>query len=279
MRANAVGLATNLGLAGAKLSVGVVAGSQALIADGFNSAGDVLATSISIVGYRFAQAPADDNHHYGHGNADSVAGLAVGIILLITGLYICLDGARALAAGRPEAPGILAAWVALVNAGVKEALYRYTRAVGERLNSPSILASARDHRADVVSAITVLGGVMGARAGMPWLDPICAVGVGVYIAWLAWEPVRANLGVLMDEAPPEVAAAIYEAARGADEVRAVGAARVHPMGSYYMVDIEIFVDGDLPLRVAHDIAHAVEERVKARVEHVREVHVHVNPTG
>ncbi|MCB9760517.1 MAG: cation transporter [Alphaproteobacteria bacterium] len=278
-RANAVGLGANVALAVAKFVVGTLAGSAALIADGFNSAGDIFATAVAWLGYQWAQRPPDDNHHYGHGNFETVAGLIVGAMLLATGLFITVDGAMKLAAGPTEPPEKLALAVAVATMVVKEALYRYTRAVGVRLNAPSLLASSRDHRADVFAGLAVFAGVMGARLGLPWLDPLAAVLIGLYIAAMAVEPIRDNISVLMGEAPEGIVEEIRRAARHVDAVREVDAIRVHQLGSYYMVDLDIFVDGGLSLYDAHDIAHAVRDRVRAEVGHVQEVKVHVNPTG
>lgn len=276
-RANLVGLLTNVGLTVLKLVVGVGAGSDALLADAFNSAGDILATAIGAVGYRLAQSPADEDHHYGHGNAESVAGLIIGAMLFGTGLFIALDGGVALWRDEAKVPAMAAAWAALGTVFVKEALYRYTRRVGEALNAPSLLASARDHRGDVLASSAVFLGVLGARAGLPWLDPLAAVLIGVTIMGLAVKPLRENFGVLMDESSPELAQAIAEVARKDPDVLGVDKVGVHTLGAYHVIDLEISVDGALRLTDAHTIAHRVADRVRDEVEHVREVKVHVNP--
>lgn len=276
-RVGAVALLVNLGLAIAKLGVGTWAGSAALVADGFNSAGDVLATTIGLIGYRYAQRPADDTHPFGHGNAESVAALIIGGTLLATGVFISIDGFRALVDGPRAAPDALAVVVAIATAGVKEVLARYTIRVGTHLNSPSMLASAADHRADVVIAITVAVGIVAARSGWTWLDPLAAVLVGLWIVRLAVPPVVSSFDVLMDAAPPGVDAAVREVALRHPEVRRVDRARVHSLGAYYVVDLEISVEASLSLHAAHFIAHDVEEQVLANVAHVREVRIHVNP--
>lgn len=278
-RANAIGLAVNVLLAVAKLVVGTIAGSAALVADGFNSAGDVLATTVATVGYVIGRQPPDENHHYGHGKVETVAGLIVGAMLLATGLFISIDGLITLLEGGREPPELLAAVVAAITVVTKEGLYRYVVRVGRRLNAPSLLASARDHRADVYAGVAVFAGVLGARTGLPWLDPLAAVIIGATIAWMAFEPVRENVGVLLDEVPAPLAEQIRFVARADEDVREVDHIRVHPLGSEYAVDFEIYVDGGLSLHAAHDIAHRVAERVAERVEHVRDVRVHVNPTG
>lgn len=277
VRANLVALAVNFGLAVAKLVLGSLAGSAAVVADGFNSAGDVIATSIGLVGYRMARTPADDAHPFGHGNAESLAGLIIGGILLATGGYVALDGLRALLSGPREAPELFALWVALGTAVTKELLYRYTAAVGKKTNSPALQASAVDHRADVLIALTVAAGVLGARWALPWLDPVAAIGVGLWITGLSVGPIRDNLATLLDESPAEATAAVRAVVAGHPGVLRVDRVRIHPLGHYQIVDLEIGVDPDATLRVAHALAHAVEDRIRAEVPHVAEVRVHVNP--
>lgn len=277
-RANAIGLLTNIGLAVAKLIIAVLSGSAALLADAFNSTGDIFATAVAYGGYTFAQRPPDHNHHYGHGNAESVAGLVVGAMLFATGVFISIDGGMKLAVGVTEPPEALALVMALATMAIKEALYRYTLAIGRALNAPSLLASCRDHRADVFVGLAVFLGVLGARLGAPWIDPLAAILIGVYIAGMAIAPLRHNAGVLMDEAPSEMAGTIRDVAAAEVGVRGVENVRVHPLGSYFMVDLEVGVQASLTVQDAHDIAHRVRDRVIAEVEHVREVKVHVNPS-
>jgi cation diffusion facilitator family transporter len=277
VRVTLVAILLNLALAAAKFSVGIAAGSEALVADGFNSAGDVVATIIGLAGYWYGRRPADEGHPFGHGNAESVAALVIGGILLATGVFVALDGLRALLAATPRVPEPLALGVALATAAIKEGLARATLAVGRRLNSPSLLASAADHRADVVIAFTVAAGIAGARMGVPALDPLAALLVGGWIVRLGITPVRSAFGVLMDAAPADVTAAARAVAERHPDVLRVDLARVHPLGSYYVVDLEIAVAPETSLRAAHAVAHQVEADIRAGVQHVREVRVHVNP--
>ena len=247
------------------------------VADGYNSAGDVVATGIALVGYRYARKPPDADHHYGHGNAESVAGLAIGGILLATGVFIAIDGTLTLCGGAYRTPGLPAVWAAIATAVIKEGLYRYTIRAGRRLRSPALLASARDHRADVFVALTVVGGLVGSHFDMPWLDPATAIVVGIYVASMAIEPLQSNLAVLMDSAPPELRDALRAAALEVPEVRDVPSVRVHPVGANFRADLEVCLDAELNLRDAHAIAHAVSDHLVAGEAAVVEVLVHVNP--
>ncbi|MEZ4238219.1 MAG: cation diffusion facilitator family transporter [Myxococcota bacterium] len=276
LRANLVGLAANVALAVAKFVVGALAGSAALVADGFNSAGDVLATAVATGAYRFGAVPPDDNHPYGHGNAESLAGLGIGLLLLATGAFVAWEGFRVLVEGPRPPPEPLAAAVALGTAAVKGALAVYVRRVGQQLNSPTLLASAADHRADVLIAIVVTAGIVGAQFGAPWLDPLAAALVGLWIVGVALTPIRENLATLMDESPPEIEQAVRDAVIH-PAVLAVGRARVHPLGSYYVVDLTVVVDGERSLREVHALGREIAAGVRERVPHVQEVRVHARP--
>lgn len=276
-RCNAVGLSANLGLACLKFTIGTLAGSQALIADGYNSAGDLVATGIAAAGYRYAQRPADADHPFGHGNADNLAGLVVGAILFSTGVFVTLEGARELVTGTYEVPGSSALVAIGVTAAVKEALFRYTTRVGREVGSQALLASARDHRADVWIAGAVFAGVLGARAGLPWLDPAAAAAIGGYIAFMAWKPIRENLGVLMDESPPELTERIRLVALEDPEAFEVRRVRCHPLSGHYLVDLVIALDGSVTLDHAAEVARRVEQTIATRFEEVDEVTAQVVP--
>ena len=203
-----------------------------------------------------------------------------GIVAFVdVGVKVTIEGARALIRGVSEPPGALALVVAVGTAAVKEGLFRYTTAVGKEVHSPALLASARDHRADVFIAITVFAGILGARIGLPWLDPAAACAIGAYIAWMAWEPIRENFGVLMDEAPEGARERIFDLARSDPDVREAGEIRVHPLGGSWVVDLVLYVDGDRSLHEAHDIARRVQDLVRSEIPEVLDVRAHVKPTG
>jgi cation diffusion facilitator family transporter len=279
VRANVIGIGLNTMLTVLKFVVGSLAASEALVADGFNSAGDIFATGIGFTGYLYARKPADEDHHYGHGNAESVAGLIIGGVLLATGVFIFLEGVRVVVGGKAVAPGVPALWIAALTMVVKEGLYRYTTHVGRKLNSPSLLASARDHRADVFIALTVFAGILAARLGVPVLDPGAALLVGLWIVGMSIQPIRANVAILMDQAPKELRQRVRRVAISDPDVREVEEVRIHPVGPYMVIDLEIYLDGSLSLHAAHDVAHRVGDRVRSEIEHVQDVKVHVNPTG
>ncbi len=277
VRANVLGLSANILLMVLKFVYGSLAGSEALLADGFNSAGDILATSIAFTAYIYAKKPADADHHYGHGNAENVAGLIIGGMLFATGVFIVIQSFLALVNGHYQSPAMPAVYVAIATIVIKEWLYHYATWAGKKVKSAALMASARDHRADVFVGIVVLVGIIAARVSVPWLDPFSAILVGFYIAWMAIEPVVSNMNILMDRAPVQLRGQIRKIVLSMPEVKGVRDIRVHPVGNELNVDLEIGLDEDLTLHDAHETAHEVEERVMQGIEDVVEVSVHVNP--
>ena len=278
MSVQLIALLANIGLAVLKFSVGAVANSRALIADAFNSAGDIIATFVAWLAFRYGKRPPDADHHYGHQNAEALAGLLLGAMLCATGAFICIEGVLGVLQDRqPEAPSELAIWAACITAAVKEVLYRVSIRVGRKTRSPTLLASARDHRADVVSGLVALVGIFIARNGYPAVDALAGIAIGVYILFLGFEPVRNNTGILMHAAPPELTERAGALARVVRGVRDVHRVRVQPLGGTFRMDMSIGVDGQLSVTAAHDLAHDVEDAIRAGLPEVQEVHVHVEP--
>lgn len=279
MSVQLVALLANLALAALKFTVGHLAGSRALVADGFNSAGDVLATFGAWVAYRYARRAPDSNHPYGHDNAEALAGLLIAGMLLATGAFIAIDGidtelSAGPAAEAPEASALVAAGITIAT---KLGLWVASRRVGLRTNSPTLLASARDHISDVVIGMAAFAGIALARLGAPAIDGVTAIAIGVWITFLGFRPLRENLGILMHEAPSGQAERAREIGRRVNGAVDVGEVRVQPLGGQYRIDLVLLVEGTISVSAAHVIAHDVEDAIRAELDHVREVYVHVEP--
>ncbi len=273
-----IALLANIALALLKFTVGSIANSRALIADAFNSAGDVLATFVAWLAFRYGLKPPDEDHHYGHQNAEAMAGLLLGGVLCATGAFICIDGVLGLQDKlAPEGPGKIAMYAAAATAIVKEVLFQVSIREGRRSNSPTLLASARDHRADVVSSLVALAGIFIARMGYPQFDAIAGILIGVYILYLSYEPVRDNTAILMQAAPPDIAPKAAQIAREIEGIRDVNQVRVQPLGGSYRMDMSVQVNGKLTVDEAHGLAHTAEAQILAQLSNVTEVYVHVEP--
>lgn len=273
-----ISFVANVLLVAGKLTGGIVGHSQALIADGFNSMLDVVAGAIALVGYRVATKPPDEDHHYGHANAETVAALIVGLLIIATGSIIVRDAIGTIWTGSAQKPAL---WTALVAGGVillKFALYLYSRRVARGEGSLVVAATAADHLSDVLATTGVLVGVVGAQLGYPILDPIAAFWVAVVILYHAFRIVRDNTFILLGGAPSaETVRAIVGTLSGVEGVLGLHRTKVRTAGRRLLVDTEILVDGTISVEDAHEIANRASDTVMAAHPAVDDVVVHVEP--
>jgi cation diffusion facilitator family transporter len=275
--AYALTLLVNLGLAAAKLGIGFLARSPALVADGWHSLSDVAMNALAWGGYRFSQAPPDEDHHYGHGNWEAVAGFVVGMIVIAAGAGIAV-GVFLAEDGRTDPEHGTAALAVGVGSGfVKLLLARATARVGSRLNSPSLIAVSRDNLGDALTGAFVPVAIGASLLGVGWAEKACALVIAGVVFWMGLKSAKEGLDILMDRADPKSRARIEATARTVPGVIGVQNVRIHPLGSELRVDMEISVDGALSVAAGHRIAHAVESAVVEAHDHVHHVHVHVNP--
>ncbi len=271
-------MGTNVGLTALKLWAGFVAGSQALVADGVNSLADVVVSAAVYLGYKISREPADKDHPYGHGNAETIAGLAVSVGVVATGGLIAYNAARSLLAGVSEPPERIALYAAAASIVIKEILYRYTSSVAEAEHSPGLRASARDYRSDVLASSAAFFGIAGARLGMPYLDPVAGLIIAAIIVKLGISLLMENVHILMAGAPtPDITEDILSTVKRFDEIKSVPRVRVQRLGAKYVVNLDIAIDGSLTVDQAHGIAVQVRDLCLKEHEHLSEVIIHVDP--
>ena len=273
-----VGLVTNVALAVFKLLAGIFGFSYAMIADAIHSFSDCLATGTVYVGLRIAEKPTDERHPYGHANAETIAAFLVALIILATGVFVGVSAVQLIAHKHFETPATIALAAAATSIIIKEWMFRYTLKVGERNNSPAVIANAWDHRSDAYSSMAALAGIVGAKLAFPYLDPIAGLAVSALIVKMSVTLLRPNIGILMDERPePAVLDKIRASALEVGGVEAIDSMRVHRRGSTFSIDIEMAVDSRLTVEQGHRVASGVKSKLLSEVEHVQDVMVHVNP--
>lgn len=274
-----IGLWVNVCLVAVKMTAGLLGRSQAMLADSLNSATDVIATGIVYAGLRASAKPPDEDHPYGHGGIDTVVAMGVILILIATGIVAGLGAVRCLfGRGEMSTPGSVAQYAAILSIAVKEAMFRYAYRVGKRSNSPSVIANAWDHRADVYSSAAALIGIIGARMGYLYLDPIAGLFVSYMIIRISVDLIRSNLGEITHEAPSkETIETIEREALAVPGVRSVRRARMHRVGRSCFLDIDVKVEGGITVREGHDIATMVKAHLTERIDHVSDVMVHIEP--
>jgi cation diffusion facilitator family transporter len=273
-----VGLLTNAALTVFKFFAGILGLSKAMIADALHSFSDILTTAIVYVGICIGERPADEDHPYGHGNAETIAASMVALVIVIIGVGAGISSIRAVINQQFELPLNIALWAAAVSIVVKEGLFRYTIKVGNLSNNPAVVADAWHHRSDAYSSIAALVGIAGARIFSVYLDPLAGLVVSGFIIKIAFKLIRSNIGIIMDEKPhPAFINKIGSIVRQAQGVKKADSIKVHRRGSTFTIDIEIAVDSALSVEEGHRIASTVKDSLVAKMKNVRDVMVHVNP--
>lgn len=265
-------------LAALKIAGGWLAGSPALLADGYHSLADLATNGVAWFSFRVAARPPDEDHHFGHGKAEAVAGMFVGAVLVVVGLGVLVDAFRL---GSPEYSGLeapVALGIALVSIVANEWLTRVTTRAAVELDSHALRALARDNRSDSLTGALVVVGIGGSLVGGGWAEPLVSAMIGALIVVMGTRSFREGLDVVMDRVDdPDLRRRCEEAALAVPGVRGVQRVRIHPIGAAYLAQMEISVDGQETVRRGHAIAHAVERAVVAAERGIVQVTVHVNP--
>ncbi len=273
-----LGLVGNILLSAGKIMVGMMAGSAALVADGYHSLADVLGDIGILLSLKAASQPPDENHPYGHHSFETLGAIIVAGFMLITGVGIMFKAVSAMVSGEFLHPEIAALWASLISVLAKEIMARYTLHVGRLHGSPALLANGAMHRSDAISSLAAAAGIGGAIAGWPILDSIGAVAIALFILRMGWDLLRENVMALMDTMPDqELVEKIRQAGQEVECVQDIRALNVRQRGSWFLADLVIAVHPNHTIKTAHEIAHTMEDRIRTQVPKIARVFVHVEP--
>ncbi|WP_434749407.1 cation diffusion facilitator family transporter [Paenibacillus amylolyticus] len=271
-----ISIAAYLVLSAFKLLCGYLFASSALVADGINNATDIVASVAVLVGLRISQKPPDSDHAYGHFRAETIAALIASFIMAVVGLQVLVEAVRSWYAGDYGVPNLWAAGVAVICAVVMLGVYRYNSRLAKQINSQALLAAAKDNRSDAWVSIGAAIGIIGSQFGLPWLDKVAAILVGLLICKTAWEIFRDSTHLLTDGFDQKQLMDLRSAVARVPGVEMIKDVKARVHGSHVLVDVVIEVDGGLTLVQGHEICDQVEERLK-RSHNIMHVHVHVEP--
>jgi cation diffusion facilitator family transporter len=273
-----IGFWVNAVLMVGKLLAGHFGRSEAVFADGMESAADFVALGSGMVALRMSRKPHDEKHPYGHGRAESISAIIVSFVIFATGAAILARGTQTIIAAAWQTPSLLAVAAAAFTIVTKWWLYGISHRTGKHLGSPALLSVSKDHRKDALTSIATLIGVTGAFFGFPALDPAAAMLSGVFIFGIAWETFRDAVNDLMDTPPPpETVASISALAEETDGVEHVHELRCRRSGQYLSVDLKLEMDPLMTVKESHAIATMVKRAIFDRFPNVGDVMIHVNP--
>ncbi len=285
MLAVQVGLAANILLAVLKCTVGILGASPALLADGINSTSDVAYGVVVSIFVRLSAKPADHEHPYGHDQLESVAAVVVGAFVITTAIAIfwhTVATVHELLTAPPDNGGasVIALWVALSVVLVKFGLTAWTYGISRRVKNSAVLALAQDHRNDIFASSAAAVGILFARLGHPWVDPLAGAVVSLIILHTGVEILRSATADLMDTVPGrELEREIRASLEDVVGLLAIEEVHAHRFGPWLVANLTIGVDGGISVRDGHRIATEVEQRLLSQVEFMRRVYVHYHPVA
>ena len=280
-----LGLITNVLLAGLKNAIGIIGNSPALLADGINSTSDVAYYLVVAVFMREARKPPDEEHPYGHRQMESIAGVAVGAFVVATSVAIFWNAINTvyyflIGEGDRTASSSTALIVALLTVILKIFLTLYTRWVGDETQSAAVNALAYDHRNDIFSALAATIGILFARIGYIWMDPLAGALVAIVILRTGAMIIRDSSIELMSTKPdPDLLSQVHGLVLNVTGVRAVEDVFVHRFGPYLVLNITLGIDGSMSVQQGDRISTMVEEILLERIDFLSRVHIHYHPAS
>lgn len=284
-RVTLIGFWINAGLVALKLFFGYWGHSDALVADGYHSVSDFITDFIVLFFIGIAYKKADKEHPYGHGKYETVATVLIGMILMLVAIYIGVEGIATIIQAvngkllpRPDVWTII---VAIISILAKEYCYRYTINIGRQVDSNALTANAWHHRSDAISSVATLIGVsLSFFLGEHWrvLDPIASVIIAVFIGISALQIAKPSIQELLEiSLPQDQINSILEIIENVPGIKKVHNLRSRRNGHSYIIDVNIHVDPDITVRMAHEIANDVETELYRSFESDMIIYVHIEP--
>jgi len=280
LRVSGVSLGLNVILAVTKVTVGVIGNAYALVADGIESIIDVISSLVVWSGLRVSARPPDDNHPYGHGKAESIAGVIVALLLGGAGVLIAVQSVREIRTPH-HAPEWYTLLVLVGVVALKESMFRYVSRAGAALDSAALRGDAWHHRSDAITSTAAFLGISIALLGGPGYeeaDDWAALAACAVILFNATRLLMPAFNEVMDATvPSSTHVGIREIAGSVPGVLDVEKLRIRKSGTGLLMDIHIEVEEAMTVREGHEIAHQVKDRLMESRFPVSDVVVHVEP--
>ncbi len=271
-------LGLNFLLGSLKLAAGLWGRSSAMVADAAHSYSDCASTVAVIAGLKMASKSADADHPYGHEKYELIFANILSILLGLTAVKIGYDALMVIAHGSYQVPGLAPLLAAVFSVAVKEVMYRLTLRKAKKIGSVAMEADAWHHRSDALSSIGAFVGILGARLGLPVLDPVTGLLVSSLVLKVAIDLYRKSVSGLVDSSTDaETVARIRQLLADIDGIEEVGGLKTRVFGASAYADVTIKVDGTMTVEEGHDIATLAHNKIEANLPKIKHIMVHIEP--
>ncbi len=269
-------------LAVLKLVTGFISGSFAVIADGIDSATDLVSSLVVLLAARIISRPPNIKYPYGYKKMDTVATRILSFMIFFAGAQLAYSTVRMLAEGADlKIPSLLAIWVTIISILGKLALTLMLFRTGKKVESPMLIANAVNMRNDILISLSVLLSLIFTKLLQePLIDRLIAFAISAFIMYQAFKIfMKSNIDLMDGIDNIEVYNRLFEAVNGVEGAHNPHRVRARKIGHHYMVNLDIEVLPDLTVKEAHQIARRVEKSIKSSLKNIYDVMVHVEPLG
>ena len=276
--ASILGMIGNLFLLIIKGTIGLITSSRAMIADAFNSAGDIFTSLMTFIGNKIASKPRDDDHNLGHGKAEYIYSMIISVTMIFMSLIILKDSFISLINQNTYEYSFWLVIICITTIIVKISLYIYTNRVAKKYNNLLIKASSKDHLIDSIITTFNLISCLLAKANIFFLDPIIGLAISIWIIYTAIHIFKESYNVLMDKSiSNDTKQKVLDIIKKYDEVKKINHFNSTPIGYKYQISFTIFVDGNLSTYESHNIADKLEKEITNNNDDIYLTVIHVNP--
>ncbi len=273
-----LGIIGNIFLFIIKIIVGVASKSNSMIADSFNSAGDIFASFMTWIGNRISSVPNDEDHQFGHGKAEYIFSMLISISMMIIAIKLLFDSVISLINHETINYSINLIIVCIVTIITKLGLFLYSYYSYQKYDNLLVKSNMYDHRNDMVITSFTLIAVLLSKYQIYWFDGVVGTGISLWIFWVGIRIFKESYDILMDTAiDNEAKKKIINIIKGYKEIKRIGNIYSIPIGYKYIVVITILVDGKMNTSTSHTIADEIEDEILKEIDRIDKVIVHVEP--
>ena len=273
--AGAVGIISNSLLCAAKMIIGWLSGSIAIVADAVNNLADASSSLITLVGFKLASMPEDKEHPYGHARIEYLAGMAVSIMIILVGAELGKSSFDKILNPEPVDFSWVAVAVLVLAIIIKIWQALFNISAGKKIDSLTLIATGTDSRNDVISTAVVLAGLLAGYFFDLHIDGYLGLLVALFILWSGICLVKETVSPLLGEAPdPQLVQQIEQAAMGFDGVLGIHDLVVHNYGpGKIFASIHIEVDSKVDVMISHDLVDNIEKKISSDLHIVMTAHM------
>lgn len=256
----------------------LASGSASMLGSLTDSLMDITATLMSFLVLSYALRPADDDHRFGHGKAEALAGLGQAAFIAGSGCLLMFHGIERLINPVELSHSLLGVWVSIFAIACTLVIVFVQNKVVKHTESIAIKADSVHYKGDLILNAAVLLAILLAYYGVLYADPLFAIGVAGYLLYNSWDIATESASHLMDkELPDEEKQSIFEIARNHNDVYGVHGIRTRQGGKVKFIQLHLELDDNLPLIRAHKVADEVELMITQQFESEVDILIHLDP--